>query len=615
MNAVIDRLVQYPNRFQLTNISDGTVLGTFDLSPVTGTVSVVGTILNHDLFQSIADDLASRVKTEGGVVSNTTETFTMAGTRTNISSGETISVSFGKIAKIINDLKAVAFSGNKADIGLGNVDNTADTAIPAKDSTDKFTSGGAYAELAKKVDKVAGSSLMTDDEHKKLSGIADGAEVNVNADWNATSGDAVILNKPTIPNVPVQSVNSKTGAVVLTGSDIAMSSADSEKLDSKSVANMLHLGAYDTYTYDSTTGIYTVKRKTTYNNDGTQSESSSSSISTLSDRYFARTGQPYIEEWKKSEADRSSNLCNTFDRSNIPSDSSLYSATLNSDGSYTSTASYDGRTWSYSNSDFKFELEPGTYTLSAVIISSSEYAGIQLFDSNNNMLASNSSLSRVFTLTGRTSVGIMVKSMAGSARIMLNRGSVANPYQPYEGEVVHEKGLAETLSAYPTSQSVSETYLSKADASSTYVEKSSLTSVPTENSTNPITSGGVYEGLAKKLDKGDWMEYQFDYVKNTDIAVSISQNLENGTYICEILARGTGDFSDLMTCYPLGVFSVYGETQVFLHAEVFVDGVIHNLLAYIDAAIVTVRGDLDSLQVIYGGPYVSILRFRKIADN
>jgi hypothetical protein len=33
----------------------------------------------------------------------------------------------------------------------------------------------------------------------KLAGIAPGAEVNVNADWNATNGDAVILNKPTIP--------------------------------------------------------------------------------------------------------------------------------------------------------------------------------------------------------------------------------------------------------------------------------------------------------------------------------------------------------------------------------------------------------------------------------
>jgi hypothetical protein len=35
----------------------------------------------------------------------------------------------------------------------------------------------------------------------KLDGIQAGAEVNVNADWNATSGDAQILNKPTIPSI------------------------------------------------------------------------------------------------------------------------------------------------------------------------------------------------------------------------------------------------------------------------------------------------------------------------------------------------------------------------------------------------------------------------------
>lgn len=37
----------------------------------------------------------------------------------------------------------------------------------------------------------------TTEEKNKLNGIAAGAEVNINADWNAISGDAQILNKPT----------------------------------------------------------------------------------------------------------------------------------------------------------------------------------------------------------------------------------------------------------------------------------------------------------------------------------------------------------------------------------------------------------------------------------
>lgn len=58
--------------------------------------------------------------------------------------------------------------------------------------------------ISGKVDKVEGKGLSTNDytsdEKAKLANIAAGAEVNVNADWNATTGDAAILNKPTIPS-------------------------------------------------------------------------------------------------------------------------------------------------------------------------------------------------------------------------------------------------------------------------------------------------------------------------------------------------------------------------------------------------------------------------------
>ena len=43
------------------------------------------------------------------------------------------------------------------------------------------------------------AGVMTTSDKNKLDGISAGAEVNVNADWNAVSGDAQILNKPTIP--------------------------------------------------------------------------------------------------------------------------------------------------------------------------------------------------------------------------------------------------------------------------------------------------------------------------------------------------------------------------------------------------------------------------------
>ena len=58
---------------------------------------------------------------------------------------------------------------------------------------------------ALKVDKVTGYGLSQNDFTNtlktKLAGIEAGAQVNVNADWNATTGDAEILNKPTIPSI------------------------------------------------------------------------------------------------------------------------------------------------------------------------------------------------------------------------------------------------------------------------------------------------------------------------------------------------------------------------------------------------------------------------------
>lgn len=117
----------------------------------------------------------------------------------------------------------------KSKLGISTLSgvNTGDQDISGLATISSVTSG-----LAAKVDKVVNKQLSTEDyttaEKNKLSGIATGAEVNVNADWNATSGDAQILNKPTIPtvNYPVTSVNAKTGAVVLNKADVGLSNVD-----------------------------------------------------------------------------------------------------------------------------------------------------------------------------------------------------------------------------------------------------------------------------------------------------------------------------------------------------------------------------------------------------
>ena len=54
MKEVVDRIVQYPNRYKLTDVSTGQELGTYDFTEVTGTVEQVGTEIDAELFKNFA---------------------------------------------------------------------------------------------------------------------------------------------------------------------------------------------------------------------------------------------------------------------------------------------------------------------------------------------------------------------------------------------------------------------------------------------------------------------------------------------------------------------------------------------------------------------------------
>jgi len=76
-----------------------------------------------------------------------------------------------------------------------DADHTKLNAIEANATADQTNS-----EIKTAYEANSDTNAFTDAEKTKLSGIATGAEVNVQSDFNATSGDAVILNKPTIPS-------------------------------------------------------------------------------------------------------------------------------------------------------------------------------------------------------------------------------------------------------------------------------------------------------------------------------------------------------------------------------------------------------------------------------
>lgn len=120
----------------------------------------------------------------------------ISGLQTALDAKQATLVSGTNIKTIEN--QSLLGSGNidldKSDFGLGNVDNTSDANKPISTAT--------QTALDSKVDKIAGKGLSTEDytttEKNKLAGIETGAEVNVQSDWNAASGDAFIANKPVI---------------------------------------------------------------------------------------------------------------------------------------------------------------------------------------------------------------------------------------------------------------------------------------------------------------------------------------------------------------------------------------------------------------------------------
>jgi hypothetical protein len=79
----------------------------------------------------------------------------------------------------------------------------------------------------------ANTNAFTDANQTKLNGIEAGAEVNVNADWDAVSGDALILNKPslyTTSNFNTDFIGKDTDDLTEGATNLYFSSAERSKL-------------------------------------------------------------------------------------------------------------------------------------------------------------------------------------------------------------------------------------------------------------------------------------------------------------------------------------------------------------------------------------------------
>jgi len=117
----------------------------------------------------------------------------------------------------------------------------------------------------------AGFQGYTSAEASKLAGIAEGAEVNVNADWTATSGDAQILNKPTLGAAATLDVGTTSGTVAAGNRGLPASGTNGQVLTKSSGtdydADWETLTTADIYVIacsDETTALTTGTAKVTF---------------------------------------------------------------------------------------------------------------------------------------------------------------------------------------------------------------------------------------------------------------------------------------------------------------------------------------------------------------
>lgn len=178
--------------------------------PSTITEAVIN-IKNSKSLKDELTDINNKIPTKTSDITNDSGYITKdVGNLTNYSTTNTVNQAINNAvsSKVdISSISTVATSGDYKDLNNKPI-------IPSK--TSELTNDSGYLvnaditnlatkdEVSTKVDKVSGKGLSTNDyttdEKNKLAGIAAGAEVNVNADWTATSGDAMIINKPTIPS-------------------------------------------------------------------------------------------------------------------------------------------------------------------------------------------------------------------------------------------------------------------------------------------------------------------------------------------------------------------------------------------------------------------------------
>lgn len=196
-------------------------------------------LTNDSGFLTSHQDISGKLDTNGNG-SNVTVAFTQASSRTNIATGTTLATAFSRIAKWFSDLGSLAFksTASKSDLDSSvqaSLD-LADSALQSYTETDPTVPSWAkastkptytYSEVGAAASSHTHSNYVP--TTRTVNGKALSANITLDADDVGALPDSTSIPTKTsdltndsgfITSVPVTSVNSKTGAVSLTYSDV-----------------------------------------------------------------------------------------------------------------------------------------------------------------------------------------------------------------------------------------------------------------------------------------------------------------------------------------------------------------------------------------------------------
>lgn len=114
--ATNDQTPTYSQNSSLSNITSGEKLSVSFGKIMKAIAALISHIANQSNPHDVTAEQIGLDKVPNVTTNNQSPTFTEATTRANITSGETLSTLFGKIKKFFTDLKTVAFTGSYADL-------------------------------------------------------------------------------------------------------------------------------------------------------------------------------------------------------------------------------------------------------------------------------------------------------------------------------------------------------------------------------------------------------------------------------------------------------------------------------------------------------------------